>query len=135
MRYFLSLLPFILILFVFVFNFSEHAVMDHPGKVTYNIHCTNCHGPEGEGIQLLIPPLRESDYAAKHFLEIPCMIKNGMTDSILVNGVWYCQSMYPIALNEVEVANVMNYLNEEMSWNQSPVNSKMVKKIWESCQP
>lgn len=130
----LGIVPFVLIAFVFLFNFLNHAKMPHPGKAIYSQHCENCHGISGQGIQSLIPPVFNSDYAMTHFYDIPCYIKKGLTDSILVNNKWYNQSMYPIQLNEIQIANVMNYINEEMNLNQKPITSGEVKTIINNCR-
>lgn len=134
-RWIAGILPLAVILTIALYNFVHHGIMDHPGETTYIQHCANCHGPAGEGIQRLIPPLKKSDFAEKNFERIPCYIREGMSDSILVNGIWYCQTMYPISLNSVETANVMNYLNEEMEWEQTPVTSRKVESIWQTCSP
>jgi mono/diheme cytochrome c family protein len=63
------------------------------GVKLYEKHCSNCHQADGSGLAQLIPPLKGSDYLAKHALDLPCMIKNGMSGSLQVNGVNYNQAM------------------------------------------
>jgi hypothetical protein len=94
-------------LFMTFFN-SEY---ESPGRILYFSECASCHGDHGEGIRNLVPPIR-SDYFEANFNKLPCMILNGLSDSILVNGVWYNQPMYPIKLSEVELSNLMNFLRD-----------------------
>ncbi|MCS6818494.1 MAG: cytochrome c [Chitinophagales bacterium] len=126
--------PLILLLFIFIYSFVKFGVLDHPGKALYETHCSNCHGREGEGIRQLIPPLKNADYALNHFDSIPCWIINGMNHSIVVNGKVYEQTMYPIKLNEVEIANVMNYISAEMLKSSQRVNSAQVKELLKRCK-
>ena len=63
------------------------------GVKLYEKHCSNCHQADGSGLAQLIPPLKGSDYLAKHALDLPCMIRNGMGGPLKVNGVTYNQAM------------------------------------------
>ena len=66
----------------------------------------------GEGLEELIPPIRNSDYYIKHYNNIACIIKNGMYGPIEVNGVKYDFEMQAIPdLTPPEIANVLNYIN------------------------
>jgi protein SCO1/2 len=51
-------------------------------------------------------------YLYENFDKLPCMIRNGMNDTIIVNGKMYYQPMYPINLNDVEIANLMNFMQD-----------------------
>ncbi|MBX2902912.1 MAG: cytochrome c [Chitinophagales bacterium] len=105
--------PLIFLAGAFAYSFFNYGVLDNPGKLLYKKHCADCHGIAGEGIKQLIPPLKNADMAMEHFDSIACWIRNGMNGAIVVNGKEYDQMMYPIKLNEVETANILNYMAKE----------------------
>jgi mono/diheme cytochrome c family protein len=127
-------LIFFLLLAVGIFNVVNFGLSEHPGKAIYKKECANCHGDTGNGIRTLIPPLLDADYAITHFDSIPCWIKNGMSHEILVNGIVYEQSMYPIKLSEVEIANVMNYISKEFLKNGKTTTSTKVVELLKMCK-
>lgn len=118
----------------FIINFITHGSVQHPGKTTYDNQCAICHGEKGEGIKVLVPPLMESDFACSNFDSIPCWMKNGMSHAITVNGVAYDQNMYGLELDEVQMANIMNYLSAEFLKTDRQVSSKWVKQQLNSCK-
>lgn len=119
---------------VFVWNVLTHGKSTHPGKILYSQHCAQCHGDKGEGIKALTPPLLKADFAIQHFDSIPCWIKLGINRPITVNGVAYDQPMYPINIDEIQVANIINYINEEFLDIDTAVNSIWVKQQWNNCK-
>jgi mono/diheme cytochrome c family protein len=85
------------------------------GEQIYEAYCASCHMEEGQGLQGLYPPLAKSDYLAAHLQEVPCLIVNGLSDTIMVNGKTYEIPMPPIpTMNAVQITNVMNYISH--SW-------------------
>ncbi len=83
------------------------------GKRLYDIHCANCHMPDGNGLAALYPPLAGSDYLQAHQELLPCIIRHGLRDTITVKGKVYDQPMEGIKnLNEVEITNIINYINQ-----------------------
>ena len=99
---------------VFLYMTYFNAAYDHPGKYVYTNKCGGCHGEAGEGIQELVPPIVGSDMAKVQFDSLPCIILNGLNHPIVVNGKTYDQPMYPIALSEVEMANLLNYMAADL---------------------
>jgi mono/diheme cytochrome c family protein len=91
------------------------------GERLYRQHCANCHGNQGEGLGALIPPLAQADYLKQHWETTPCLIKNGLNDTIVVNGKMYDQPMPVNAkLSDIEIANILNFIGN--SWgNQLPI--------------
>lgn len=128
--------PFTLfiIIAVFVLNIITHGSIQHPGKSSYQTNCAQCHGDSGEGIRVLIPPLLHSDFAKNNFDSIPCWLKNGISHKITVNGVEYDQPMYALEMDEIQIANVMNYLSKELLDTNREVNSIQVKEILKNCK-
>lgn len=81
------------------------------GKRLYETHCANCHMSDGKGLAALFPPIAQSDYLHANRDKIACIIKYGLHDTILVNGIQYDIPMdgFP-TLNAVEINNICNYI-------------------------
>lgn len=124
----------VIVTVVFVLNIIVHGSIQHPGKSSYQSRCAQCHGDNGEGIKVLIPPLLHSDFARNNFDSIPCWLKNGITHKILVNGIEYEQPMYGLDMDEIQIANVMNYLSKELLDTAREINSIEVKAILKNCK-
>jgi hypothetical protein len=103
--------------------------------VLYEYHCGNCHLSSGEGIAALIPPLKQADYMDEHWEEMPCIIKYGLSDTILVNGVEFSGEMLGIKeLGPVEISNLMNFINYEWNNESKPfITADGVKVLIEDC--
>ena len=104
------------------------------GAILYTNFCTNCHMEDGSGLQGLIPPLAQADYLQKYPEKLPCIIRYGLKDTIIVNGQTYSQEMAGIPeLNEVEIGNIINYINH--AWgNENPfVPPKQIEEYLENC--
>ncbi len=89
------------------------------GELVYKNACADCHGDNGEGLLDLVPPLANSDFLANHQKELVSLIKKGIKDPVVVNGKNYSQPMPPQLLNDIQLVNVINYINH--AWgNQQP---------------
>jgi mono/diheme cytochrome c family protein len=105
------------------------------GERLYQKYCANCHLDNGQGLAGLIPPLAGSDYLDAHYEQLPCVIRYGLADTIVVNGRQFSEKMLPIAnLSEIQIANVLNYINT--SWgNQGRLYQiEQVRSMLEQCQ-
>lgn len=80
------------------------------GREIYDDFCINCHLPNGNGTEGIIPPLAQSDYLNKNRTESIRAIKYGQKGEIVVNGIKYNGFMAPMGLDDEEVADVMNYI-------------------------
>jgi mono/diheme cytochrome c family protein len=89
------------------------------GGRLYSVHCANCHGEDGKGLGTLIPPLAGADYLSAQRLRLPCIVVNGLSDTIKVNGVVYGGQPMPAnsLLTDIQVTNVLNYINN--SWGNN----------------
>ena len=59
----------------------------------------------------LYPPLADADYLVQNMELLPCIIRNGLTDTIKVNGIEFDQPMEGNkALTHAEIANICNYI-------------------------
>ncbi len=133
------LAPFtmVFIVLLFIYNIWSHGTIVHPGQASYKVNCAQCHGEDGEGIKSLVPPLKNSDYAAKNIDSIPCWLKFGLNHPIIVKGVGYDQPMYPfdtMRVDEVQVANIINYMNQEFFNIDKPVSSQWVHAHLKNCK-
>ncbi len=98
------------------------------GKRLYSAHCENCHMEDGTGLAKLIPPLADSDYLKNNQDKIACILRNGQTGEVIVNGVTYNQEMPGKKYTEVQITNIINYINH--AWgNDYGVTSLEKNKI------
>ncbi len=81
------------------------------GKRLYEAHCENCHMEDGNGLAKLIPPLTNSDYLKNNQNKIACILRNGQTGKVTVNNVMYDQEMPGKKYTEVQITNIINYIN------------------------
>ena len=131
---FVPLLVVLTLIGVFVGNILTNGNIEHPGFTVYKNECAQCHGTNGEGIRDLIPPIADADFAKNNFDSIACWLKNGLNRPIVVNGKEYDQPMYPSKLNDVQIANVINYINEEYLHTAGKVNSLTIRESLKSCK-
>ena len=125
----------VVIAIVFVVNIITHGSIEHPGKSSYKNKCAGCHGDTGEGIRTLVPPLVNSDFASQYFDSIPCWLKHGLNYPITVNGINYDQPMYGLEMDEIQIANLMNYLNKELLHSdKEEITSIQVKERLKGCK-
>lgn len=86
----------------------------HPyqqGEILYVNFCSNCHMTDGSGLQNLIPPLNNKEYLKGKNDIIACAIVKGVKGEIQIAGKTYNTEMEPImALNDIEITNVINYI-------------------------
>lgn len=114
------------------------ACENHPyrsGERLYKTFCANCHMDSGEGLGALIPPLAASDYLAKNRERLPCIVRRGLQDTIVVNGKIYAEKMAGMpGLSDIQIANLLNYINTNWG-NKNPVFSyEAVAAILAKCQ-
>lgn len=126
---------------VFLFSFSgllfflsscEQQYRD--GERIYSIHCENCHMKDGKGLEELYPPLAGSDYLSNRGADIACLIRYGANEPMLVNGVEY-HNLMPAnkQLKLVEIANLLNYVNQAWENNNKFINIKEIQEALDNC--
>lgn len=110
-------------------------IAQNPGASTYQSHCASCHGLKGEGIGKLVPPLANTDWLEANHHQIPCIIQNGIKDSILINGIWYKEEMLPHNdLNAIQIANVTNYIIKTFTEQKKFYLEKEIEDIIKNCK-
>ncbi|MFD2588318.1 c-type cytochrome [Croceitalea marina] len=100
------------------------------GEKIYLRKCATCHGKSGLGKEKRIPPLANSDYLTNNQESSIRGILFGLKGEITVNGVNYNRKMKAVKLSDLEVANVMNFIQN--SWgnkNKKSVTKEAVAKI------
>ena len=90
------------------------------GERLYLAHCANCHMEDGKGLAKLIPPLADADYLKNNQDRIPCILRHGQNGEITVNGVVFNQEMPGEKYTDIQINNMINYINT--AWgNDIPV--------------
>jgi mono/diheme cytochrome c family protein len=104
------------------------------GELLYNGYCVSCHMEDGSGLEGIIPPLAGADYLTLHADQVPCIIRYGIQDTIVVNGVSYHQPMAGIDnLTDIEIANIINYLNNAWGNSGAYFSIGQVRSALENC--
>lgn len=104
------------------------------GKIIYKAQCANCHQHDGSGLARLIPPLKDSDYLKADVARTICLIKNGMTGDITVNGIVFNQDMPAHTnLTDIEIAEVATYIYTHWGEKSAVISVKEVRKALDSC--
>lgn len=96
------------------------------GKEVYNSNCASCHQTDGKGLRGVIPPLDDSDYLRANQDGIPCLLRYGTKDTIIVNGRAYPPEMPAHQVTNLELAEVITYINN--SWGNE-IGLMSVKKV------
>lgn len=105
------------------------------GQRLYQVHCANCHMDNGAGLGALIPPLAGSDYLRTQRERLPCLIRHGLQDTIVVNGKLYAEQMPGNKqLNEVQITNVLNFVLQNWGNKEAPFHLDEVNKALNQCQ-
>lgn len=100
------------------------------GEKIYLKKCAICHGKDGLGKGKRMPPLANSDYLRNNREASIRGILFGQNEEIIVNGKSYNRKMKAVKLSDIDIANVMNYIQN--SWgnkNDKLVTEKEVFKI------
>jgi mono/diheme cytochrome c family protein len=104
------------------------------GSLLYRTHCENCHGVNGEGLSALIPSLHDSVYLKKNLNKLPCFIKNGLGDAIVVDGKIYNSKMPAQGnLSAIEVAEILTYVTNSFGNKMGLIDAPKVNADWSNC--
>lgn len=111
------------------------SIAKHPGEYTYNAYCSKCHGKNGEGIKSLVPPLYHADWLVNNKEQLPCIIVNGLKDTITVNGTVYAEEMLGIPqLNSIQINNVSNYILQKFTKEKDYLSIQETDSLLNQCQ-
>ena len=103
------------------------------GERLYKAHCANCHMDDGQGLALLIPPLANSDYLKNNQDLVPCILRHGQKGKILVNGVMYDQAMPGEKYTDIQINNMINYINTAWGNTYPTVTITETKSRLDNC--
>lgn len=105
------------------------------GQALYINNCQSCHQDDGKAFKKLIPPLANSDFLQKEKDRLACMIKYGMTEEIVVNGVDYKGFMGAADhLSDVEITNIINYINNSWGNKNGYTSLESVQTNLKNCE-
>lgn len=105
------------------------------GKILYENFCMNCHMDNGSGLEGLIPPLVAADFVQDQVAATACIIRNGETEPIIVNGRRYAQPMPGSPqLSDFEITNIINYIRHAWSNDYGFVTLAEVRSALEDCE-
>lgn len=105
------------------------------GQKLYVTHCQNCHGTKGEGLGRLYPPLTDSTFLIAHREQLPCIIKNGLTEPIQVHGKTFDMAMPANPqLAPVEVAYVLTYIGNAFGNELGIFTLDEVQRALDTCK-
>ena len=89
---------------------------------------------DGSGLRGLIPPLANADYLKEHQEDLACIMKYGIKGPMMVNGKEYNTEMAGIpSLNDIQINNIINYINHAWGNDFGDSNVKKVKKALDNC--
>ena len=104
------------------------------GEQLYIKNCSNCHQRNGKGLGLVYPPLAPSDFMEKNVEAVICLMKNGQTGEITVNGNSFNQPMPGVpSLTELEIAEIATYIYNSWGHEKGIIEVKQVSQSIKSC--
>lgn len=105
------------------------------GSRLYAVHCSNCHGENGQGLGELIPPLAQADFITLHRDELACILVNGLNDTIVVNGKTYFGQAMPAnqELSDIQVTNILNFIQHSWGNPQQDFTLENVRALLSRC--
>ena len=105
------------------------------GEIMYQNFCASCHMDDGSGLTGNIPPLAGADFLKMHPEQLPCIIRYGISDTILVNGVTYSTPMQGVPqLTDAEITNIINYMNQAWGNDYGFVKPTDITRILKECK-
>ena len=105
------------------------------GGRLFQVHCSNCHLDDGKGLGALIPPLAgATDYLAANRERLPCFLKYGLTDTIVVRGTVYAEAMPGVpVLSAIQITNILNFVNHSWGNQLPPFRLDEVQRLLSEC--
>jgi mono/diheme cytochrome c family protein len=97
------------------------------GKDIYIAQCITCHLEQGEGIEMVYPPLAKSDYMMADKKRSIEQVLYGVTGEMKVKGVTYDGVMVGFDLTDQEVSDVLNYVRNSFGNKGPAVTPEEVK--------
>ncbi|WP_109829266.1 c-type cytochrome [Reichenbachiella versicolor] len=103
------------------------------GEELYLANCIHCHQADGSGLAAVIPPVN-SDFSIKNKAFSICVIKNGLQGEIEVEGQTYNGNMPSVAFTDLELAELITYLNNSWGKQESITTISEVEDALKNCR-
>lgn len=104
------------------------------GRSLYLQHCSNCHQPDGEGLERLYPPVAGSDYMTARIDGTICLIRHGISGEIMVNGQSYNNPMPANSeLSTLQIAEITTYLFNSWGKEEGIITRNAVENSLKNC--
>jgi len=113
------------------FIWGCHSNPYRQGHQLYQVHCESCHMEDGGGLAKLIPSLASSNLFSSPPDRLICLIRNGLDKNEATGQQMPANPL----LNEVEMANLVNYLRQVYSSGAIAVKTQEVKTYLANCKP
>lgn len=111
------LVPFMVLIGIWFYAKTNEKKGYVRGKNLYEKNCSSCHGTEGEGLKLLIPPVNNVDFIQNNPENLACIIRYGISGEMTINGVSFTGNMLGLnKLEDDEVRDIVNFI--QMEWNK-----------------
>lgn len=134
MRFLKITTPAVLAVFALAFAHCEPNPY-REGERLYKFHCSNCHLDDGKGLGALIPPLAgASEYLDANRERLPCILKYGLKDTIVVNGKLYAEAMPGVqVLSAIQITNILNFVHHSWGNGLPPYRLDEVGRLLSEC--
>ncbi len=99
------------------------------GLALYQVHCEQCHMKDGSGLRGLIPSLASSTTIVDSPAGLVCLIRKGLTRNPATGQEMPGNQL----LNEVEIANLTNYLRSLYTIDKNAIKVADVANWLKSC--
>ncbi len=105
------------------------------GRQVYLTSCVACHGGDGQGMNLLAPPLAGSDWVVGNPERLARVLFHGLTGPITVSGKRYAAPdvqpiMPPLAnLSNSDTASVLTYIRREWGNGAEPIEPGRIGQL------
>lgn len=104
------------------------------GEQLYVKNCSNCHQKEGTGLGLIYPPLKNSDYLLENRNEVICLMRNGKSGELFVNGRNFNMKMPAMpSLSDLEIAEIATYIYNTWGNDQGIIDVSDVTAVLTKC--
>ena len=105
------------------------------GKDLYAALCETCHGKNGEGLALLVPPLTDSVFLKVNKAKLACIIKNGITEPITIHNKIYQEKMPSFKqLTTIDIAKIIVYITNSFGNNLGMCHYRQIEKDLLECK-
>ena len=105
------------------------------GFKLYNTYCAACHGPDGDGLENLAPPLNQSEYITEGSQKLALLLLHGLQGPITVRGKRYTMNavMPGIkdnpALTDEDISALLTFVGNSFSDFPKYLSPEKIKEL------